>query len=226
MRALAIHSRHDSAGRRLRSGGALSLERAPRHVVVDRLPAPPDPAAAAHSRPASSSRCRWPARWHCASRHRASSRSSTSPRAAADRRRTRSARACVAEPKKCPPAAMSLIASTARSSSLKSTGLQDLRPVAQQLRIHHDLLQRCRQPALEPAGRVVDQMAVAEDRRLQRERRSRRSTAHPTTGEAFTALVRTGHLQPPADLRAGDDGVHVLRACRRPASRCACRRSR
>ena len=87
---------------------------------------------------------------------------------------------------------------------------QNLRPVAQQLCIHHDLLERGRQPPLEPARGVIDQVAVRENRRLQREGRLiGRLRIHHRRGVHRAGAHR--ELESPAELRAGQHRVHVLR---------------
>ena len=54
---------------------------------------------------------------------------------------------------------------------IEAHGLQHLGPIPQQLGIDDDLLERGRQASFEPPGRMIHQVTVAEDRRLQRERR-------------------------------------------------------
>src|SRR5579864_2927242 len=93
-------------------------------------------------------------------------------------------------------------------------GLEDLGPMAQQLGVDDDLLEGRRQSPLEPAGSVIDQMAVAEDRRLQREaslvgrlRIHRRCGVHGAGAH--------GQPQATPNLCACEHRMHVLRSAER-----------
>ena len=76
-----------------------------------------------------------------------------------------------AAPRKCPPWPTSSCAPNARDASSISSGVNSTRSILQQLDVDDELLVAADQAALQPAGRVHDEVGAGQERRQQRHQR-------------------------------------------------------
>ncbi len=153
-------------------------------------------------------------------------RNSSSPTGTAGRTRWCSGPACAGCRRNCPtarprgsPRGQRILAGVA------DPGLHVALKLLEHLAIHDELLGARDQPALEPAGRVIDHVGARLHRRPERCARSPTSPARPARWprrrpRSASAARRTARAGRSSASRA------CIPACRRPARRISCRRWR